>query len=115
MSVGSRWKLGDRVGAVLSATSVEVRLIGYGRYAGLHVPTEEAQGIARLLRAMELAIPIAKLEMDDGSVVWGCECWWGSEENVRTMIKARCQGGARLVQRPIAEWRARTKAEEVQA
>lgn len=68
--------IGDRVGAILSASSTEVNLIGYGTYQGEHVPPEDASGF-------NLGHPNPKLVMDDGTVVWGCECWWGDEDAVK--------------------------------
>ena len=56
--------VGDRVGAVLSAGAGAVKLLGYGVYAG-------------------------HFKLDDGRVVWGCQCWWGPEDKVRQMIGDR--------------------------
>ena len=27
-----------------------------------------------------------KLVLDNGDIVWGCECWWGSEKAVEASI-----------------------------
>lgn len=69
-------EIGHRVGAVLSSNATHVRLIGYGTYQGDHVPPDDVGGF-------NMGLPNPKLVMDDGTVVWGCECWWGPEEKVR--------------------------------
>lgn len=74
--------IGTRVGALLKADETKVWLIGYGTYQGDHVPPEDAGGF-------NLGIPNPKLVMDDGTVVWGCECWWGPEDKVRASIGER--------------------------
>lgn len=30
-----------------------------------------------------------KIKLDDGTVAWGCECWWGPEEAVRKMLEGK--------------------------
>jgi len=76
---------GERVGAILSADEAGVRFLGWGVYEGDEVPTEEAKGLADMLR--EAKIPNPKIKLDNGKVVWGCECWWGSEAKVKEQIK----------------------------
>lgn len=75
-------KLGDRVGAILRADSETISLIGYGRYVGHEIPPEHIGGF-------NLGLPNPKLEMDDGTIVWGCECWWGSEAAIMGSIGNR--------------------------
>lgn len=78
----SRAKEGDRIGAVLKSDRDTIHVIGYGTYEGMHVPDEEVGGF-------NLGIPNPKLVLDDGSVVWGCECWWGSEDQIKDSIAGR--------------------------
>jgi len=35
----------------------------YGTYEGLEAKTD-------------YACPSAKIRLDDGTIIWGCECWW---------------------------------------
>lgn len=65
-----------RVGAVRNADKNTVYLYGYGVYEGDEIHPE-------------LGFPNPKIQLDNGSVVWGCECWWGSEEKVKQMIGER--------------------------
>lgn len=135
---------GERIGAILSADTEEVRLLGYGVYAGEEAPPhpggllqvatgattwEEVDQIeeqrrqeallalaqksglsdeersAREAQIEELSFPRTnpKLLLDSGKVVWGFECWWGSEEKIRDSI-----GSRRVVDVDIDEVRARS-------
>jgi hypothetical protein len=78
-------QIGDRVGAILSSRDGRVEFLGYGTYAGEHVP-EEAVGILAE-GAREHGIKNPKIELDSGKVVYGCECWWGSEAGVRRNLE----------------------------
>ena len=77
-------QIGDRIGALLSATRDEVQLLGYGVYAGEAIPDAAAGGMAELVRSAGMTNP--KLVLDNGQVVWGCECWWGPEAEVRQRV-----------------------------
>ena len=73
--------VGDRVGAILSSSNGVAEFIGYGVYQGREVPSEDAVGMGKNLRKLE--IPNPKILLDSGSVVYGYECWWGPEEGVK--------------------------------
>ena len=98
-----RAKVGERVGAILSATENEVLLLGYGVYDGEHetpfgpmgLTKEERDEVAAEMRA-EGALPEGapfytnpRITLDDGRVVWGQECWWGAEDAVKARIGDR--------------------------
>ena len=57
------------------------KLFGYGMYVGDSVPTESIGFMGEILK--EEGIPNPKIVLDNGQVVYGCECWWGDEEVVR--------------------------------
>ena len=66
-------KPGDRVGAILEADSEIVYLIGYGVYDGdFDHP--------------DWGFLNPRITLDDGRVVWGCECWWASEKQIKEFI-----------------------------
>lgn len=69
--------IGDRIGAVLSAKDGIVKLFGYGVYAGDEVPPRDGGWMAEALHDVGATNP--KLVLDDGQIVWGCQCWWGRE------------------------------------
>ena len=77
----SKHNIGDRIGAILSADETTVKLLGYGVYAGDEIPPS---GFAHAV-----GITNPKLQLDDGSIVWGQECWWGSEQAVKNSIGDR--------------------------
>lgn len=97
------WRPGDRVACWLSADDREVRLLGYGVYDGEDVPGPEAGGLAALLRSLGEKNP--RLRLDDGTVVWGGECWWGDEERMKLEV-----GSRRLVPASVAEAREAERA-----
>lgn len=72
-------EIGDRVGAIQKADKETVYLYGYGKYAGREVPPEE----------VGLPVPNPKIELDNGGVVFGCECWWGPEKKIKNAIGGR--------------------------
>lgn len=79
--------IGDRVGAVASISSDGIgELFGYGEYMGELVPDYEGERgtITDLLKALNRPNPTIKL--DNGEYVYGCECWWGSEEEVKQRL-----------------------------
>ncbi len=98
-------KPGDRVGAVLSAKDGVVNFLGYGVYAGDEIPDEKAVGFfAETLRLLGSTNP--KIILDNGDVVWGCECWWGSEATVRSMLEGK-EADKEVVIVAIADMRAK--------
>ena len=69
-------KPGIRAGAILRADSEEVHLLGYGVYDGD-------------IKHPELGFRNPRITLDNGSVVWGFECWWGPEGKVKKSIGDR--------------------------
>lgn len=80
---------GDRVGAILSKDGGVVKFLGYGEYKGDEVPPENTGGFGPLIHESGRTNP--KIELDNGSVVWGCECWWGDEEKIRETVENSSQ------------------------
>jgi hypothetical protein len=75
-------QLGDRVGAILEAKGERVEFLGYGVYEGVKSIGGEAAGwLAEIGRELGHSNPCIRL--DNGDIVWGCECWWGSEERIK--------------------------------
>lgn len=77
-------KNGDRVGAILSSKDGIVKFIGYGKYVGDAIPKEAIGFMAKALTETKNVNP--KIELDSGKVVYGCECWWGSESRVKEIL-----------------------------
>lgn len=75
---------GTRVGAFLSMKGGVVEFLGWGRYLGEEIPNGAAGLLSEL--AVELGMQSPKIQLDDGEVVWGCECWWGPEGRVQSLL-----------------------------
>jgi hypothetical protein len=80
-------KIGHRIGAVLSADAEEkvVKFLGYGVYEGQAVPVTAVGWMAEVLSGGGLLNP--KLKLDSGETVWGCECWWGPEKDIKAWLE----------------------------
>lgn len=75
-------KIGDRVGCFLSVVHGTGLLLGYGTYVGNEVPPNEGHtSLTAYLSGERRANP--KIVLDSGEVVWGCECWWGPEDEIK--------------------------------
>lgn len=70
-------KPGMRVAALMDSNpkTKKIRMFGYGEYVGDEVPGSDSVGFASLLHNSGIKNP--KIVLDNGQVVWGCECWWG--------------------------------------
>lgn len=80
-------KIGERVGAIMSATAESVKMFGFGVYVGDEVPTADVGGFGHALH--ERGIPNPTIQLDSGVKVYGCECWWGPEDQIRGKIGNR--------------------------
>ena len=74
-------QIGDRVGVVNHSDEKTVYFLGYGTYLGPEVPP------GNINPPLNAGWPNPKIRLDNGKVVWGCECWWGSEEQIKTEIE----------------------------
>jgi len=70
-------KEGERVFAVRNADEDTVYLYGYGVYEG----RKEGSPLS--------GFPNPKIKLDDGQIVWGCECWFGAESAAEKYISLR--------------------------
>lgn len=95
-----RYEVGDRVGAIIRADGDTIEIYGYGIYEGKKVPPEE---LNVQFFGMPLTMENPCIKLDSGKLVFGCECWWGSED----MIKERVAKYANVVELDVEEVRAR--------
>lgn len=77
---------GLRVGAISHADDYTVYLFGYGIYQGDIIPPPE-DNVRFLGFPMDRASPCILL--DNGKRVYGCECWWASEQRIDAEIRGR--------------------------
>jgi hypothetical protein len=81
-------KAGDRVGAISSLDNGIAYLFGYGVYDGDFIPENAVGFLAEACR--EHGVKNPRIKLDSGKTVYGCECWWESEEGVKNML-AECK------------------------
>jgi len=75
-------KIGERVGAAREATKDVVYMYGYGTYQGMEIPPD---GFCN-----EVGLKNPKILLDNGKIIWGQECWFGSEKRFnKEFIKDR--------------------------
>jgi hypothetical protein len=74
-------KEGDRVGAILSYKNGVLELLGYGTFIGNTIPEVDSTPLIKVLK--EFSIPNPTIKLDSGKVIYGAECWWGPEEDVK--------------------------------
>ena len=77
-------QIGSRVGAILGTEDKTVKFFGYGIYEGNFIPEENSGGFGKVMN--EIGIINPRIRLDNGKVVYGCECWWGSEEEIKNKI-----------------------------
>lgn len=87
-----------RVGAVLSQVGETVFFLGYGEYKGEETPPATAvmgkdcpaDIVAEYEKlAKESNFKNPKVLLDNGATVWGCQCWWGPEDQIRNMLEGK--------------------------
>lgn len=94
--------VGARVGALLSLDAVTAKLLGYGVYDGdfeppfgpMQSPLDEyqkvlAEGKANGSIPQDYVWTNPRITLDDGRVVWGCQCWWGPEDQIKKKVEGR--------------------------
>lgn len=64
----------------------EVRVYGFGVRVADEIPTG-AGGFGKIIEDLGHKNPCILL--DNGKKVYGCECWWGPEEEIRSIITGR--------------------------
>ena len=71
-------KIGDRAVAIRDSNENEVNIYGYGKYLG----EKKCPKLAGLLNPC--------IELENGKIVWGCECWWGNADRIeKEIIKSK--------------------------
>lgn len=77
------WEPGDRIGAMIGSNkeSKTIKWLGFGEYVGETVPPPEAGGF-------NVGLPNPTLKLDSGKTCYGCETWWGSEQQMKKKLDA---------------------------
>lgn len=77
--------VGERVGCIFAKQDEHVAFFGYGVRLPDRIPTEAVGFLADYLRENKRENPC--LLLDSGEIVYGCECWWGSEAEVKRLLE----------------------------
>lgn len=88
---------GERVGAVLSSTPKEIYFLGYGVFQGNHPLPEIFGGLE--------GFENPKMTLDNGDTVWGAECWWSAESEMKTYIEVMRERGVKIIDTRIGDHR----------
>lgn len=80
-------KVGERIGAIYKASEETVYVLGFGVYVGDEIPPKDGGWMAAACHEVGATNP--KLVLDDGQIVWGCQCWWGPADRALAMIGNR--------------------------
>ena len=72
---------GERAGAIQSFEDGSLRIFGYGTFEGEVVPEEGLGGMLEFIRSNGMTNP--RILLDSGERVYGAECWWGPEEDIK--------------------------------
>lgn len=85
---GGSMEPGERVLALRNATATEVFVFGEGTYLGeLTIPPGTPTPIGVTTEAN--TFKNVCIQLDDGALVWGCQCWWGPVEMTRQKFAGR--------------------------
>jgi hypothetical protein len=96
----------SRVAAIISSDeeAKTVTYLGAGTYAGFFKLPEYAGGF-------NFGQENPRIDLDNGTTVWGCECWWGPTEAVQQQLEKFKERGYDIVMVNIDEIRAAHAAE----
>ena len=95
--------IGDRVGAICGSDGETLRILGYGVYDGDEIPPLGIKFFGTDLNTLQHTNP--KIKLDNGQIVWGCECWWGTEEYIKQLIDKEIAAGIKIQVDNIEDYR----------
>lgn len=79
-----------RVGVIfaVSPEKKQVLFFGFGTFLGYFKPEREDVGFLPEEKDV-LRLPNPKILLDNGDVIWGYECWWGKEQEIRDFLQQK--------------------------
>ncbi len=106
-----RHEIGTKVYAIYGSTEATktLKVLGPGTYVGNEIPTTAVGWLAEA--AVEGKMKNPKILLDNGDVVWGCECWWGVREGGEQQVEAYKKDGWTIETIRIEDERAKHRAE----
>ncbi len=83
--------IGDRIGAIVGEDGETglVSIFGYGIYLGEQIPSDDVIFMGSKYIEIAPGMKNPAIKLDNGDIVYGCECWWGSEEKVKEIVKGK--------------------------
>ena len=79
-------KIGDRVGAIASIEDNIAYFYGYGTYEGMVIPNHDKNRYTMADFNRDNKTKNHLIKLDDGGIVYGCECWWGTRDKIRERL-----------------------------
>lgn len=88
-------KEGARVGAIhCSNKDGTIQFFGYGVYEGDQTPDDNVLIFGSTFKELKETVggdfattyKNPRIKLDSGAYVFGCECWWASEEKVQAIL-----------------------------
>jgi len=80
-------EVGDRVGAICGSTETGIDFFGYGVYEGNHPLPVGTKTPFGEIEDDEMSFPNPRIRLNNGDVVYGCQCWWGSEADIKKKLE----------------------------
>ncbi len=86
-----------RVGAIshLSERTKTLYIYGFGEYIGDEIPYEAVGFFADVAKQQKHKVP--KIMLDNGKIIYGCECWWGDDVEVKKIVNELKEKGYKIV------------------
>jgi hypothetical protein len=82
-------RIGDRLGVLYCLTDHAAYVLGGGVYLGREVPPPDIRCCGRI--PYSSGLPMPKIQLDQGGIVWGCEAYWAHETVLLSHIGNRPQ------------------------
>lgn len=88
-------------------------VFGRGKMLGSFYPDTAVGHLAHEVRAEGPDARNPKIELDNGDIIWGCECWWMEGHRGEMWLMELVSHGYKLIDVNISEMRALFAKEEV--
>jgi len=99
---------GERVGSILHYIRIDgvkwIHLLGYGTYNGDKVPPKKVKSYAAEIHRNR-GTKIPNIKLDNGDIIYECECFWGKEADIRKEIEEQEKHDFRVKEVRISQWR----------
>ena len=95
--------IGSRVGAIAGKNEDKVDFFGFGVYEGdFKIENDDVYMMGIQMSSLDVENP--KIKLDNGDIVYGCECWWGPEDQIKQVLD-----GMEINNITVSDYRKRAK------